>query len=312
MTWSCKRYQAWHRSVRLLWGTILVAILTGMSGTATADGTPEALDQFKSFLQSSLGKRPTDEGAVDAFYEHAFTFWNAHRLDYWEHPGHYGNLLALYYQAQAIYQEPSGATDLGRFKYDVEQFQRFDARNTKPARPVLFVGSSSIVFWETAVAFPEYPVINRGFGGASLPEVNHYYDQVVKTYRPAVIIVYCDIDVEMRKPPEAALESFREFSEKIGKDLPDAQIVFLSMKPTLMDAFLGKDVGKNKVIANRLFKAFAASSKNIHFVDVATPMLQADGRVKPSIFRDDGMHLNAQGYDLWNPIIRHSLAELYK
>ena len=53
------------------------------------------------------------------------------------------------------------AIDVDRFKPQIENFKRFDARNSVPQNGVLFVGSSSIVLWETAAAFPSYPIINR-------------------------------------------------------------------------------------------------------------------------------------------------------
>jgi len=306
------RHRQWTLShVWLGFVLLAVGLLPAADAISAENAKPETLEQFESFLKASLEKKSVDETGVRAFYEHAFSFWIDQKQAYWQYPDRYKTLLPLYYQAQTIYQDAT-ANDIERFKDSIELFQRFDARNTLPSRPVLFVGSSSIVFWETATAFPNYPVINRGFGGASLTEVNHYYYQVVKKYNPAVVIVYCDIDVEMRKPPEVALGYFKEFSAKVTKDFPAAQIIFLSMKPTLMDDFLGQDVAKNKVIANRLFKAFAENEQNIHFVDVATPMLQPDGRVKPNIFRDDGMHLNAKGYDIWNPIIRRYLASTYE
>lgn len=80
------------------------------------------------------------------------------------------------------------------------------ARNTLAKDPILFVGSSSMVFWETENSFPEYPIINRGFGGASLPEVMHYYDDVIKKHNPSMILLYCDIHVE---PSSADLQNLQ-------------------------------------------------------------------------------------------------------
>jgi hypothetical protein len=46
--------------------------------------------------------------------------------------------------------------------------------NTLALNPVLFIGSSSIVFWETAKSFPDLPLINRGFGGECLQRTGKY------------------------------------------------------------------------------------------------------------------------------------------
>ena len=89
-----------------------------------------------------------------------------------------------------------------------------------------------------------------------------------------------------------------------------AHIVFLSMKPT---PFIDAAMLANLEAANKMFKAFADGQPRIHYVDVATPMLSSDGRVKPDIFLPDGEHLTPQGYEtIWNPIVKKQLSKLYK
>ena len=59
------------------------------------------------------------------------------------------------------------------------------------------VGSSSIRFWRTLKQdFPDRTVINRGFGGSTVWEVDHYFDRVVAPYKPKEIVFY-DADHEM-------------------------------------------------------------------------------------------------------------------
>ena len=106
------------------------------------------------------------------------------------------------------------------------------------------------------------------------------------------------------------LKRFQDFSDRVGRDLPNAKLIFLSIKPTPMDDFWGKDVRENGAIANGLIKRFVASRKNMRFVDVATPMFR-DGKLRLDIFLPDGMHLNARGYSIWNPIIAENLTDLY-
>jgi hypothetical protein len=38
-------------------------------------------------------------------------------------------------------------------------------------------------------------------------------------------------------------------------------------------------------------------------------MLGADGKPKPELFIDDGLHLSRAGYDEWNKLIRPLLTE---
>src|SRR5690606_8065097 len=61
-----------------------------------------------------------------------------------------------------------------RFAEAIEAFAAFDSHNTVPRNAIVFVGSSSIRFWPTAERFPGLTVINRGFGGSHISDVNHY------------------------------------------------------------------------------------------------------------------------------------------
>ena len=77
--------------------------------------------------------------------------------------------------------------DPDRFEAEIKAFEAWDRQNSYPPRAVLFVGSSSIRMWQTADGFPELPVINRGFGGSHVSDVNHFVERIVFKYSPRVI-----------------------------------------------------------------------------------------------------------------------------
>ncbi len=83
------------------------------------------------------------------------------------------------------YAKEATNPDPARFNSEIEAFEHWDAKNSFPHDAILFVGSSSIRFWQTADAFPGLPVINRGFGGSHISDVNHFADRIVFKYRPA-------------------------------------------------------------------------------------------------------------------------------
>jgi len=199
---------------------------------------------------------------------------------------------------------------IDRFEGEIENFRRFDNRNSFPINPVLFIGSSSIVYWETSISFPEFPIINRGFGGASLPEIIHYYDDIIKKYSPSVLVIYCDTDVEKGKSPVVAVNDFMELVNRVRKDFPETEIIIISMKLTLIDYFLGKDVRANKIIANKKLSEYCSDKKNLHFIDIVIPMLNPDGSLRSDIFLKDRMHLNHSGYKLWDSTLREKIESL--
>ena len=267
--------------------------------------------QFIDFLENSLSNGVVNNETTQIFYQRSWAYWKEHILDYNQNPEKYHKAQTLYYQNQQNFKR-NDSIDIERFENQIENFRRFDNRNTIVKNPILFIGSSSIVYWETAKSFPDLPIVNRGFGGASLPEIIHYYDDIIKKYSPSILIVYCDIDIERGKSPNVAVDAFDELVNRVRKDFPQTQIVLLSMKPALVDDFLGKDVRKNKRITNKKLSEYCDDKKNIHYVDITNTMLKQDGSLRSDIFLSDGMHLNQLGYTLWDPVIRSEIMDLNK
>jgi lysophospholipase L1-like esterase len=42
----------------------------------------------------------------------------------------------------------------------------------------------------------------------------------------------------------------------------------------------------------------------VTYIDVASPMLNEAGTPREDIFVEDGLHMNAKGYDLWRDAVR--------
>ena len=82
-------------------------------------------------------------------------------------------------------------------------------------------------------------------------EIIHYYDDIIKPHQPAVIVIYCDINIEIGQHPKAVLTLYKTLLARIEQDFPQAQILLLSMKPTLVDHILGREVLNNKNITNQ-------------------------------------------------------------
>ncbi|UCG48928.1 MAG: hypothetical protein JSU94_03925, partial [Phycisphaerales bacterium] len=83
-----------------------------------------------------------------------------------------------------------------RWEGVIRQFEEWDSKNSFARDAVLFVGSSSIRMWATRNYFAGLPVINRGFGGSQISDVNYYAKRIVLKYEPQVIVFYAgDNDV---------------------------------------------------------------------------------------------------------------------
>jgi len=193
-----------------------------------------------------------------------------------------------------------GEPNPARHRVEIEAFRQWDAKNTFPENAVLFVGSSTIRLWPTAQQFPDMPVINRGFGGSHISELNHYVDDIATKYRAAVVVFYAgDNDIDGGKSPERVLSDYRWFVTRVRASRSDTQFIFLAIKPSV--ARWAKWPAMQR--ANALIRDYSAAQPGLHFADVATPMLTTSGRAQPSLYLGDGLHMTSAGYDLWTRVL---------
>ena len=189
----------------------------------------------------------------------------------------------------------------------IENFLRWDKKNTYVENGILFLGSSSIRKWPTSNYFNDLPIINRGFGGSHISDVNYYFNSTAVHYKPRIIVLYAgDNDISGRKTPEQVLEDYIDFVNLVRKYLPQTKIIYLPIKPSPSRWSMWNDMKQ----ANRLIKLYTESDHMQYYTDTATPML--DGRGKPlgELFVTDSLHLSKKGYDLWSEILKPVLDSL--
>ena len=183
---------------------------------------------------------------------------------------------------------------------DMQRFEAADAQSPPPRGGVLFIGSSSIRFWDTlAQDFPGVPVINRGFGGSELRDSTWYADRIIVPYAPRQILIYAgDNDLNAGRTPQQLRADFIAFVERVRRDLPKAKIAYISNKPSPSRAQL-LPVQRE---ANTLIAA-EAQRLGVHYIDIFTPMLDARGQPDESLFIEDRLHMNRAGYVIWQRAI---------
>ena len=199
--------------------------------------------------------------------------------------------------ARSVAKIPTGSA---RFESEIAAFEKWDHQNAVPPHCILFVGSSTIRFWQTADAFPDLPVINRGFGGSTIADVNHFADRIVFKYKPRTIVFYAgDNDIAAGRSPDKVFADFEMFAKSVHKRLPNTKLIYLAIKPSP----LRWKLWPQSQTANARIKELIAKNGHDRYVDAATPILGDDGQPRKELFRDDGLHMNPKGYSLWNEIL---------
>ena len=183
------------------------------------------------------------------------------------------------------------------FWNEVQQFKKMDSTLMPPKGKILMIGSSSFTHWkDVGYYFQGYPMINRGFGGSSLPHLIYYFDDIVTPYKPRQILIYCgENDLGPSVTADTVVERFKTLFSMIRKLDKKVKITYISMKPSPSRAnFMDKMNDGNEKIKNWL-----QNKKNTSFVDVFHKMLLPDGKPIPDIFLKDSLHMNTKGYVIW-------------
>ena len=187
---------------------------------------------------------------------------------------------------------------------DILEFEKNDKINKPPGGAILFIGSSSINLWQSLEKdMAPLPVIKRGFGGAKINDILYYMKRIVIPYKPKIIVFYCgenDISAGRKQTPDEILGNVKKFVFLVHKDLPAAKIYFISLKPSKFLWNMWPVIAE----VNSKIEDYTRSDNLLQYIDISKEMFAGKGRIREDLFKEDGLHINAQGYKIWTSIIK--------
>lgn len=189
------------------------------------------------------------------------------------------------------------------FAKEIAAFKKQDSISFPPKDAILFIGSSSFTKWKDVQNyFPDFTIINRGFGGSALNDVIRYEKDIIFPYQPKQIIIYCgenDIASSDTVSGKIVSERFKQLFTDIRKVYPKVAVAFISFKPC-ESRWQMKD---RMIVGNKLIKKYLKKKKRARFINVWDSMLDAAGLPLKDIFEEDKLHMNAKGYAIWQKIM---------
>lgn len=192
------------------------------------------------------------------------------------------------------------ALEPSRWEKDIQAFEEKDKESFPAKGGVVFVGSSSIRLWNIQKFFPDLNAVNRGFGGSFMEDSVYYAKRIVIPYEPKTVVLYAgDNDIASGKTPEIIFAGFKEFVKIIHAALPKTKIVYIPIKPSIKRWEFIDSIRA----ANRLIQQYVQTDNLLDYIDIDAPMIGEDGKPKKSLFLDDGLHLNEEGYRLWTQLL---------
>jgi lysophospholipase L1-like esterase len=184
------------------------------------------------------------------------------------------------------------------FAKEVKAFEKLDSAQAPPLNPILFIGSSSFTYWShLKESFPDYPILNRAFGGSTLEDQIYHFRSIVPKYHPKQVVIYCgenDLTYNDTLSVNSMVNRFKKLFEMIRETDKNIFVTYVSLKPSPSR----KHLKERYETGNKNIEQFLRQQKNTSFVDVYHLMLQ-NGKPIKEIFVVDSLHMNVKGYDLW-------------
>lgn len=202
-------------------------------------------------------------------------------------------LVSLVGYSQAYYQ-------------DIQRFKKSDSLAFPEKNQILFIGSSSFTNWKDVQKdFPQFKIINRGFGGSKLIDQIYYANDIIFPYSPKQIVIYCgENDLNKETNGQIVFDRFKELYTLIRSKLPKTPIVYISLKPSPFKRPHMDELKK----ANQLIEQFIKiEGKKIQFVDMYQHMMVNETEIMSHIFLKDSLHMNRAGYDIWKKVLEPKL-----
>jgi lysophospholipase L1-like esterase len=207
--------------------------------------------------------------------------------------------LFLLVTTSAHAQPASAAPD--QWERDIAAFEAADRQSPPPQGEIVFVGSSTIRLWNTAGAFPDFKIINRGFGGSSLADTVRHAERIIIPYAPRLIVVYAgDNDISGGVLAEQVAFEFEQLVKLIHARLPQTRILYLAIKPSVL-----RWISDTRMdMANEMIRSICEKDSRLAILDMGDVMLGWDERPRPELFVSDGLHLSDEGYRIWTMLVR--------
>ena len=220
-------------------------------------------------------------------------------------------VLVLSWSGFRLYQElgKRGSEDPLVWEADIAAFESAAEVTPPPADAIVFVGSSSIRFWDSlAEDMAPIPVIQRGFGGAKLNDVVYYADRLVNAYKPAAVVVFAgsnDITPGDTKTPEQLLNNYQQFVASVRTENSQLPIYYIAITPSPRRW----EVWPNAQAVNTIIKNYSQDKPGLFFIDTGPALMNAEGEPDIDNYKFDKLHLSDKGYGVWASIVRARLLE---
>ena len=173
---------------------------------------------------------------------------------------------------------------------------------------VLIMGSSTMDYWaDWQTDIGNRLGYNVGIGGTIVEDWLYAYDKLVKPFNPSTILIYLggnNIN-NMGHTGQYAESLMENLLNKMHADFPDAEIYYI-YSMAVPSCYKGGKFNYEYGQFIEEMKKLVADTNWLNGIDTFTSLTK-DGEARKDLYRDDGIHLNEKGYDIFAQIINDAV-----
>ena len=169
---------------------------------------------------------------------------------------------------------------------------------------VLFLGSSSFRLWDTIDEdLAPVKVVKRAYGGARFRDLAIYTPELIAGLRFSKAVIFIANDITGKEnedtDPETTSKLARLVISQLRSEHPEVPIHLVAVTPTPVRYKHWPRIQ----VTNRMLRKIAETTPGVFYIPTAYAFLDRDGHPRAELFKEDRLHLNSIGYQIWARIL---------
>lgn len=163
---------------------------------------------------------------------------------------------------------------------------------------VVFFGDSITQDSDFKAHFPQYNIVNLGYGGDTLRGMNSRIS-MVEAVKPEKVFVMGGVNSLSDSNLAQSVEAYRQLICNLREALPNAELYIQSVLPVSKN----REMAQNRARSNETIRAFndclrkLSKELGVVYIDLYS-LYEEDGQMNPQL-STDGLHLKTEAYKLW-------------
>lgn len=172
------------------------------------------------------------------------------------------------------------------------------------AEHVLFLGSSSFRLWDAIHEdLAPVKVVKRAYGGARFRDLAIYTPELIAGLRFSKAVIFIANDITGKEnedtDPETTSKLARLVIAQLRSEHPEVPIHLVAVTPTPVRYKHWPRIQ----VTNRMLRKIAETTPGVFYIPTAYAFLDRDGHPRAELFKEDRLHLNSIGYQIWARIL---------